>query len=316
MADKSINNQPLPDDVWQAAKMLWENTPEITYDEVIDILRPIHGDNTPKNKGSISKRKSKEKWVKKNTLKALKEETKGNARAKPSGNRKKSGNHATKNTTNVSTKTNKAQNTETSLAEETLNGKLDEIMDNVVMGAKDRAAVIVKTRKRYKNLGHLFDQSLAITLSIKDLAEKALQAEIDMNKAGASNDERKQAELENAAEIAVEALKRALMLSKSLTDATTSLSISLKTISEVELPLCGITPEDFSQSDQERRLGALEALGDINAEEEEARVRLKAELDDRLEWIKETASSGDFGRTPEPDGDDIEEIDYTQVDDD
>ncbi|WP_440464362.1 hypothetical protein [Psychrobacter sp. ASPA161_6] len=278
------------DDVWDAIKLLWENTPEITYDEIRDYLTPTYGDEVPKSNGSMSKRKSKEKWVKRNPLKLpKKEEIKGNKQAKSKGNSPKKGNPPSKEITNISRKTNKAQKREISPAQEMLNGKLEEITDNVVMSAKERATIIVKHRKRWRTQGDIQDNLTSLALSLLDDLE-----DIDADP---------------------ETIQKKIAVINILANTLDVSTRSAKIISEVELPLCGITPEDFSQSDQERRLGALEALGDINAEEEAARTRLKAELDDRLEWIKETANSGDFGRTPEPDNDDVEDIDYTAVDD-
>lgn len=306
----------LPCDMWQVARLLWENTDKITDADIVAQLEVEFGNDAPKSTGTISKRRKKEEWQKNTLLAAAKRKNKQEER----GNNR---NSSEPKTSNVIPKPNKAQTLEELPSLEEKKAFINGIMDNVVMGAKERAAVIVKTRKRYRNLGDLFDQSLHISLSIKELAEKALQAELDMNKVslddGSNVDEDGQPstermDKESEAEMAVENLKRALMLSKSLSDTTASLSASLKVISEVELPLCGITPEDFSQSDQERRLGALEALGDIHSEEAEARARLKVELDERLEWIKETADSGDFGRTQDQDDVSIENIDYTSVD--
>jgi hypothetical protein len=291
MGDKLIGGQTLPDDVWESAKMLWENTPEITYDEIIDILQPIHGDSAPKSKGSISKRKSKERWVKRNPLKMpRKEETKGNKAAKTSGNRRKSGNLSAQEITNVSTKTNKAQKREISPIQETLNGKLEQIIDTVVLSAKDRAATIVKHRKRWKAQGNIQDNVVTLALGLlDDLEDINADPETIQKKIAVIN-----------------------ILANTL-DVTTRAG---KIISEVELPLCGITPEDFKQSEQERRLGALESLGNISQEETVARERLTAELQDRMRWIEDTASSSDFGKSQELDDDeDIEDIDYTHVDD-
>ena len=307
------------DEIWAAAKFIWENTPEITDLEMVDQLYTAYGSAAPKSGGTISKRRRKESWTKINLVKQVKDSAKTGLKRDGIATKR---NQESRDSNSIPSKTNKAQNSELDAELESAGLKISEITESVVIDAQGRAAIINKTRLRYANLGKLFDQATGITLSIVDLADEAQRAEKETlaGNYGADfqigeNDD-SESDAASEAEFAIEKLKRALMLSKSLSDTTTSLAIALKTISEVELPLCGITPEDFSQSDQERRLGALEALGDINAEEEEARARLKAELDDRLEWIKETANSGDFGRTPEPDDDDIEEIDYTQVDDD
>lgn len=282
-----MGSQPL-DGVWDAIKLLWENTPEITYDEIRDVLQPTYGDAVPKSNGSMSKRKSREKWSKQNPLKTTKkQEVAGNIKAKTKQKGGKSGNLPAREIAIISTETNKAQNEEISLAREMLNGKLEEISDTVVMGAKDRAAIIVRHRKRWKTQGSIHDNLTGLALSLLD----------DLDDINADP----------------EAVQKKIAVINILANTLDVTTRTAKTISEVELPLCGITPEDFKQSEQERRLGALEGLGDIYNEEREAREALTAELNDRLRWIEDTASSSDFGQ-PEKD-DDIEDIDYVQVDD-
>ncbi|WP_198331412.1 hypothetical protein [Psychrobacter aquimaris] len=272
----------VPRDMWEVARLLWENTNKITDADIITQLEVEFGNEVPKSTGTISKRRKKEEWQK-NTLPAA---AKRKKTQEESGKNRK---NSKPKTSNNLPKTNKAQTVEESPHLEEKKALVDGIMDNVVMSAKQRAAIIVKHRKRWKKQGDIQDNVVSLSLSLlDDLDDKDADPETIQKKIAVIN-----------------------ILANAL-DVTTRAS---KTISEVELPLCGITPEDFSQSDQDRRLGALEALGDIDGQEREARDRLKAELDDRLEWIKETASSGDFGRTPEPDDDGIEEIDYTQVDD-
>lgn len=62
-----MDNNALPDDVWAAARLIWENTVKITDSELIEQLTVSFGDAAPKSTGTISKRRSKHKW-KKNTL--------------------------------------------------------------------------------------------------------------------------------------------------------------------------------------------------------------------------------------------------------
>lgn len=278
MAGKST----APREMWEVARLLWENADKITDAEIVSQLEVEFGDDAPKSSGTISKRRKKEEWQK-NTLPAAAKRKK--TQEENAKNRK----NPKPKTSNNLPKTNKAQTAEELPRLEEKKAFVDGIMDNVVMSAKQRATIIVKHRKRWEKQGNIQDNVVSLSLSLlDDLDDPDADPETIQKKIAVIN-----------------------ILANAL-DVTTRAS---KTISEVELPLCGITQEDFKQSDQERRLGALEALGDIHTEEQEARERLKAELDERLEWIKETASSGDFGRTPEPDDEDIEEIDYTAVDD-
>lgn len=271
-----------PRDMWEVARLLWENTNKITDADIIAQLEVEFGNEAPKSTGTISKRRKKEEWQK-NTLPAA---VKRKKTQEESG---KNRNNSKRKTSNILPKTNKAQTAEESPYLEEKKALVDGIMDNVVMSAKQRAAIIVKHRKRWKKQGDIQDNVVSLSLSLLDDLE-----DLDADP---------------------ETIQKKIAVINILANALDVTTRASKTISEVELPLCGITPEDFKQSDQERRLGALEALGDIHIEEQEARERLEAELNDRLEWIKETASSGDFGRTPEPDDGDVEDIDYTAVDD-
>ena len=286
MVKKKLLNKPLPDDVWKAARLIWENTPVITDRELIEQLKASYDNKAPRSNGTVSKRRKKEEWTKKSMVIPSKNyQPKQESEVIKNG---KSGNQNERSPTLVPLKTNKAQNMEKSAKREPKNTLLEEITNNVVMNAKQRAAIIVKTRKRWRAVGDIADQATTLSLSLLDMA--------------------------NDKDADPEEIQKTLVLTGALSNTLDTLTRSLKIISEVELPLCGITPEDFKQSDQERRLGALEALGDIDKEEREARERLTAELQDRLRWVEDTASSSDFGRSDSPSVEDIEDIDYTSVD--
>lgn len=310
-----MSKQFSKDEIWAAAKLLWENTPEITDLEMVDQLYAAYGSAAPKSGGTISKRRRKESWTKKNLVKPVKNSAKTESGRAGIANKR---NQESRNSNSITSKTNKAQTSELDAELESAGIKIGEITESVVIDAQGRAAIINKTRRRYANLGKLFDQAIGITLSIVDLADEADKAE---QKALAGNygagfeigeNDKKSQEPENEVEAAAQKVQKAMVLSKALTDTTTSLAIALKTISEVEMPLCGITADDFKQSDQDRRLGALAALGDIDAKEREARERLAPELHERLKRIMATEASDDFGR--EDRVDDIDDIDYTSVD--
>ena len=306
------------DEIWAAAKLIWENTPQITDRELLDQLQMTYGKSAPKSSGSVSKRRRKEAWTKQSLVKSPKNSLKTQEEGTGS---KQSRKQESQNNTLIFSKTNKAQNRESEEEVEAAGSKIGEITDNVVIDAKGRAAIIVKTRRRYANLGCLFDQALAITLSIPELADEAARIEQEAlaGEYGANFEIGENDKKEPIAEVeaASQNLQRAMVLSKSLTETTTSLAMALKTISEVEMPLCGITADDFKQSDQDRRLGALAAMGDINQKEREARERLQPELHERLNRIKAAEASADFGLDDEGNeggANDIDEVDYTDVD--
>ena len=318
-----MDNRPLPTDIWEAARLIWENTATITDRELIDQLSDAFGEEAPKSSGTISKRRKKEAWKKHNLIKPSKSgstATKTGAKAEATGaGSKQTRKQKAQKKSLIPSKTNKAQNTEASAIEEARQAVIGDISESVVVNAADRAKVIQKYRRRYKNLGDLFDQALDITLSIKDLADDVTRAEQDalVGNYGANFEigENTKAEPSSEVEMAGQRVQKAMVLSKSLTDTTTSLAIALKAISEVDMPLLGITADDFKQSEQDRRLGALAALGDIDDKEREARARLVPELHARLLEIMDVEASPSFGAEYKDDPDEAEEVDYTDVED-
>lgn len=323
-----MDNNALPDDVWAAARLIWENTVKITDSELIEQLTVSFGDAAPKSTGTISKRRSKHKW-KKNTLA---EATKRQSKQGESGNKSRNnGNNKARNNSTIPSKTNKAQNRNNPTALEVKSGIIDDLMDSVIIDAKGRAAIIKTFRRRYGKLGDLFDQALDVTLSIPELVEAANQAEADAMsdvsnanyganfEIGENSGPVPSSDVDGVSvvEMANQKVKQAMVLSKSLTDTTTSLAVALKMISEVAMPMMGITVDDFKQSEQDRRLGALASLGDIDDKEREARARLVPELHARLLELEQFEASPDFGAEYKDDrsDDEIDEVDYTSVDD-
>lgn len=328
-----MDNRPLPTDIWEAARLIWENTATITDRELIDQLSDAFGEEAPKSSGTISKRRKKEAWKKHSLVKLLKigSETVKTAAKGEAGRAgsKKSRKQKAQNNSLIPSKTNKAQNMESSAIEEARNAVIGDISESVIVNAADRAKVIQKYRRRYHNLGGLFDQALDITLSIPDLVEAANQVEADaMNEVNANyganfeigeNSEKKDGDVDAVTEVelANQKVKQAMVLSKSLTDTVTSLAVALKMISEVDMPMLGITADDFKQSEQDRRLGALASLGDIDEKQRQARNSKLPELHARLLELEQVEASADFGAEYKDDqsDDEIDDVDYTSVDD-
>ena len=317
-----MDNAKLPKDVWEAARMIWENTISITDRELIEQLEVAFGESAPKSSGTISKRRKKESWQKNNLVKAIKKGPKKGPKqeAREDGSKQNRKQNAQKNSL-IPTKTNKAQNMESSASLEAKKDKIDDISESIVVDAAARAKVIKKYRKRYFNLGEVFDQALEVTLSIKGLVDDAARIESEAleGRYGASFEigENAPDSKDDVAEVelANEKVKKAMVLSKTLTDTTAGLAMALKMISEVDMPMLGITADDFKQSEQDRRLGALAALGDIDDKQREARDRLLPELYERLADVIELEASPNFGTDYDDDDNEAEEVDYTAVDD-
>ena len=204
---------------------------------------------------------------------------------------------------------------EKSGAQEEKKGIIDGIMDDVVLDAKGRASIIHKYRRRYLKVGELFDQAIDITASIKNQADEVdqFQEELYGGKFEIGENGAIAEEVQKKAEQAMDRVQKTMLLSKRLTDTAVSLAMGLKMLSEVDMPMCGITAEDFKESAQDRRLGALALLGDIDKKEKEARDRLVPELHDQLRAIEEIESSADFGRDGWQDDEEIDDIDYTAI---
>ena len=267
-------------EVWASARFIWENTPHITDRELIEQLKTGYGNAAPKSSGTISKRRKKENWIKNSLVQTSKKDMDLEANSdgsKPEWKQKPQNTHL------IPSKTNKAENLESDTELEAAGSKIEGIVESVVIDAQGRAKIIKNTRSRFDNLGQLFDQALTAALSLQGYANAA------------SEDPE-----------ASEQFQKALLLSESLSDTVGNLTKSLKIIAEVEMPLCGITSDDFKQSDQDRRLNALTALGDIHAQEQAARERLIPELHARLSEIEKTEESKDFGI-------DSDNVDYTTV---
>lgn len=278
------------DEVWASARFIWENTPNLTDRELIEQLKTGYGNAAPKSSGTISKRRKKENWDKNSLVQTFKKDMDLEANSdgsKPEWKQKPQNTHL------IPSKTNKAENLESDTELEAAGSKIEGIVESVVIDAQGRAKIIKNTRRRFDNLGQLFDQALTAALSLQGYANAASEDP----KAG-------------------EQIQKALLLSESLSDTVGNLAKSLKIIAEVEMPLCGITADDFKQSDQDRRLNALAALGDIHEQEQAARARLIPELHARLLEIEKTAESEDFGiqYNDQPPQIQSDIVDYTTLD--
>ena len=278
------------DEVWASARFVWENTPHITDRELVEQLQTEYGNAAPKSSGTISKRRKKESWNK-NSL--VQNSEKDSPLVTNSDGSKSKRNQKPQNKYSNSSNTNKAKNLESNTDLEAVGSKINEIVENVVIDTQGRAKIIKNTRRRFDNLGQLFDQALDAALSLEGYADAAGED----SKAG-------------------EQAQKALLLSESLSSTVGSLAKSLKIIAEVEMPLCGITADDFKQSDQDRRLNALAELGDIHEQEQAARERLLPQLHARLLRIQEIENSSNFGvqHNDQPPQIDDDVVDYTSVD--
>ena len=86
----------LPPDMWEAARVLWENTQGMTDRDVHDRLVELYPDEAPKNHSSVARRRQKEKWQRKTPLDATENATDATSGNKSSSSRSKQPKNATK----------------------------------------------------------------------------------------------------------------------------------------------------------------------------------------------------------------------------
>lgn len=277
------------DDVWAAARFIWENTPKITYRELMQQLEEVYGKDAPKSISSVTKKRNKEGWEKTKLIETVKIEQK--PRTKQGENKKKSEQSEQENNF-VLTETNKAGKVRTSEPVRTKTAKVEQIINDLVVNKEKKAALILKTRKRLANVGGLSDSVLDV---LSTLVAQAFDAGVDP-----------------------EEIQKALVLSDALSTSLDKMARVVKIIAETELPLSGITPDDLQESEQDRRLGALDKLKGIHEAENAARAAKLPELQERLRRMEvmNYDMDGGFADDVLSDNDDIEEIDFTAVDDD
>ena len=176
----------------------------------------------------------------------------------------------------------------------------DRTKQKIVLSTEQRASVIIKHRNRLHNLGALED---VITMLSLDVAENVLNPtpiELDHISTGEDDDYRFHDDEEDP-------IAKKLGVIKSLSFVLGNLTQAQKVIAEQEMPMCGISAEDFKQSEQERRLGALEALAGIDEEERAAREKLHKELQERMQSLTQLEHDPDFFGNGDVEFDDLEE---------
>ena len=256
---------------------------------MIEQLTISFGELAPKSNGTISKRRKKEDWQKASVLKPKRARRK--VEPKQAENAEKWNQNDPK-TKVVPSATNRAQNVEPVANLEPKKSVIVENNDSVIMTDKQRAAIIIKSRNRLDKVGVLSDHGIRIALSVLDHIETGDGEEI----------------------------QKAIVVSDALATTVDKLARSIKLIAEVEMPMCGITPDDFTQSDRDRRIGSLNQFGNINEEEDAARAEKQPLLMARLARLQERENDPSFGRGTDPnledEDEDDEDVDYTSLDED
>lgn len=252
----------ISDDVWQTAQTIWENTPVITWRELAEKLATLFEGETP-SYSAINRRAKKYNWQK---------------TAIPKGNkRNKQKKNATDDETNLpqSLENNKEEQNATSiiLATENTQQKIYAELDSLVLTAQEKKEIIIKHRKRWQALGELHDNTIDTINTLHSL---------DVDKDG-------------------DTIQRVIVVSETLSRTLQQLSNSQKVISEHEFAVCGITVDDFKESEHDKRQASLETLAGINELATVKRAELENAMLERLSRFEKMAESGNFDETLEDD---------------
>ena len=299
-------------EVWESARFIWENTDDISDRELIERLQEAFGDAAPKSAGTISKRRKKEDWQKNNLLdsnqEAKKEAKQGGSTQKRKQNRSSDG--------LLPEKDNKVEKTEAVTTLEAGKQAIAEISTSVVKTVEDKAILINSHRRNWRHLGQLHDRVTSLASEVLDAA--FAEQQWDIGEGPFTEEDAKRIAIMQEEE--ADELKKKMAVLNLMGGTLQALVFTSKAISEVELPLNGITPEDFTESDTARRQKNLEKLDGINEEQnalrEEAQRKMKLRalaFEQEAEAFEEIESthdgSGDIGY------EDTEEVDYTEVSD-
>lgn len=234
-------------EVWETARAIWENTPNISYAELIERLKELFGDEAPSSKSTIFHRIKKEKWTKKGPLK----------NDFPSNGRGKKSNESSKNQKKSNSKkaiNNNELNARTLIEHRTIKEKIHQEYEKLVLDAEQKKQIIFKHRRRLLQLGEMLDGTIAVVNHLH-----GLDPEVDGEK-----------------------IQRLIVISEVLSRTTNQLTASQKVIAEQEFTISGITVDDLKQSEQEKRMEGLKLLEGIEEEERAFREQSKLTLMQRL----------------------------------
>ena len=289
----------LPPDMWEAARVLWENTHGMTDRDVHDRLVELYPDEAPKNHSSVARRRQKEKWQRKTPLDATENATDATSGNKSSSSRSKQPKNATKKAKKTTEKCNKTDDKSSQNIDDTeQNNKESESatsdddcnkncntglilwtesekriyreVEKLILDNQQKTEVIIKHRKRIRQAGELWETNASLLQALKGLKPD-----------------------EDG-----ETIKQILVSAESISRTLTALTMSQKVLFEQEMLVCGIKWEDFEMSEQDRRMEGMKALDGIYEEAQRKREELQQAMQRRLpEFENLTLDDAEFGES-------------------
>lgn len=300
-------------DVWESARFIWEYTDDISDRDLIERLQEAFGDAAPKSAGTISKRRKKEGWQKKNLLDSNQEAKKG---AKQGGSTQKR--KQNRPSEGLLPKTdNKVGKTEAVTTLEAGKQAIEQISTSVVKAVEDKAILINSHRRNWRHLGQLHDRVTNLASEVLDAALAEQQWDI-MGEGRLTEEEAER--IATMREEEADELKKKMSVLNLMGGTLQALVFTSKAISEIELPLNGITPEDFTESDTARRQKNLEKLDGVNDEQDALREEMQRQMKQRALAFEQEADAFESVESAHDGSSGIgcentEEVDYTDVSD-
>lgn len=297
-------------EVWDSARFIWENTEDISDRELIERLQDAFGDAAPKSTGTISKRRKKEDWQKNNLLdsnqEAKKEAQKGGSTQKRKQNCSSDG--------LLPEKDNKVGKMEAVPILEAGKQAIEQISTSVVKTVEDKAILINSHRRNWRHLGQLHDRVTNLASEVLDAV--FAESQWDIGEGPLTEEELNR--IDKMREDENDELKKKMAVLNLMGGTLQALVFTSKAISEVELPLNGITPEDLAESDTARRQKNLEKLDGVNDEQDALREEMQKQMKQRaLAFEQEAEAFEEVESAHDGSGDieheDTEEVDYTDV---
>lgn len=257
------------DDVWEAARIIWENTPKISDRELLERLIETFGKRAPTSHTTIGRKRKSQKWVKKAGLDAPKKDTQTKKKRtknapKARATKAQNNNNTSKNNKehdNAPSQENKSDNAPKQgalILWQHTEDKIKTEAERIILDAKEKAKIVLKHRRRISQLGALQETVLDTLNNLQHL-----DPEFDGEK-----------------------VAQVLGISDASARVLRALTDSQESIFKQEMTVCGITMADFEMSEQDRRMAGLAALEGIADEEAQMRQTLKAELTERLAQIE------------------------------
>lgn len=279
-------NSELPENVWEGARVLWENSSNLTDRELYERLKVIYGDDAPKSHTTIGRRRKKENWQRKFTLEDEKAPDEEIDAPKNAPNKKKTTNSRTKKPRK------NAENDDNS----SKNNRESEDAPSENSRTKNNAEIILWREVEEK----VYNEARKVLLTQEQKNKKIFELQ-DLLNDGIVMAQSHNALTNRLAEVLGvddEATKQVAVISESYGRNTGMYISNLESIMKMAFTVFGIKMQDFEISEQDRRMEGMKALDGIYEEAQRKRDELQQAMQKRLpEFENLTLDDAEFGES-------------------